>query len=765
MNDTGIETNAFLGYPDTLSVRAGERIRFHLSSHLPEADARFVRLRCADADATGPGLKYQELVSPLDGVHACQWHEVPCGSSMSVPADSRLAPAGAFSFGCHIWPTRLGAAPQTVLARWNAETGCGYALQVSRHGVTLRVGGAAAPVEVSTGAALDERRWYWIQGGIDPASGELFVHQSRLADAVLPEKRSEMRATHPAADWRLDSQGPFTVAAHHASLAPLRTAAHFDGKIEAPRIAAGLPAPDALRQIDAPARAGQADAQLIACWDFSVGIDTLVVTDRSPHRMHGLLHQLPCRGMTGVHWSGAVHDWRLAPREYGAIHFHSDDIYDCGWPATLVLDVPLDWCSGVHALRLRPAATHRPVDAPARHAETFITFFVTPAAGAHNLRTARPRAPLVLLAPSMTYMAYANSALRLHAVHFEVLTERLLMLTGDDVYLQEHPEIGQSTYDHHIDGSGRAYSSWLRPVLNMRPRATPGNLAIDTHFIDWLEEKGIDYELITDAELDRQGLGAIAGYRVLATLSHPEYYSQAMMNAIMAYQNGGGRHLALGANGFYWRCAWHPQAPAAVEVRRGISGTRTWESRPGEVHLAGTGEPGALWRHSGFAPQKLIGVGFAAMVYDHAGYYLLTPEAANPRVAFALQGIAQGERIGDYGVRAGGAVGIEIDRFDADLGSPPHAVILARSHGLGPGALPTPEEYRTTVHGLDAEQNALVRADMVFFETARGGAVFATGSIAYMLSLSHNGYDNDISRITANVLRRFLDPRPFEAPA
>src|SRR6218665_564734 len=104
MNDTGIETNAFLGYPDTLTVRAGERIRFHLSSHLPEVDAGFVRLRCADADATGPGLKYQELVSPLDGVHACQWPEVPCGSSMSVPADSRLAPAGGVSFRCPIFP-------------------------------------------------------------------------------------------------------------------------------------------------------------------------------------------------------------------------------------------------------------------------------------------------------------------------------------------------------------------------------------------------------------------------------------------------------------------------------------------------------------------------------------------------------------------------------------------------------------------------------------------------------------------------------------
>ena len=30
-------------------------------------------------------------------------------------------------------------------------------------------------------------------------------------------------------------------------------------------------------------------------------------------------------------------------------------------------------------------------------------------------------------------------------------------------------------------------------------------------------------------------------------------------------------------------------------------------------------------------------------------------------------------------------------------------------------------------------------------------------------SLSHNCYDNNISRITRNVLDRFVDPAPFEA--
>ena len=46
-----------------------------------------------------------------------------------------------------------------------------------------------------------------------------------------------------------------------------------------------------------------------------------------------------------------------------------------------------------------------------------------------------------------------------------------------------------------------------------------------------------------------------------------------------------------------------------------------------------------------------------------------------------------------------------------------------------------------------------------------GGAVFSTGSIAWAGSLAHNGYDNNVARITENVVRRFLDPRPFDPPA
>jgi len=56
-----------------------------------------------------------------------------------------------------------------------------------------------------------------------------------------------------------------------------------------------------------------------------------------------------------------------------------------------------------------------------------------------------------------------------------------------------------------------------------------------------------------------------------------------------------------------------------------------------------------------------------------------------------------------------------------------------------------------------------VRGDMVFFELPNGGAVFSTGSIAWCGCLSHNEYDNAVSRITENVLRRFAADGPVNA--
>ena len=46
---------------------------------------------------------------------------------------------------------------------------------------------------------------------------------------------------------------------------------------------------------------------------------------------------------------------------------------------------------------------------------------------------------------------------------------------------------------------------------------------------------------------------------------------------------------------------------------------------------------------------------------------------------------------------------------------------------------------------------------MVIFSVQGGGAVFSVGSISWCASMPINEFNNDVSRITKNVLDRFLE--------
>jgi N,N-dimethylformamidase len=90
------------------------------------------------------------------------------------------------------------------------------------------------------------------------------------------------------------------------------------------------------------------------------------------------------------------------------------------------------------------------------------------------------------------------------------------------------------------------------------------------------------------------------------------------------------------------------------------------------------------------------------------------------------------------------------------LGTPPNALILARSEGHHAHFVVVPEELRTHTMTVTGERpKALIRAEIVYFETVAGGAVFSTGSITFCGSLSNNNYVNNISRMLENVLTRF----------
>ena len=730
------------GYCDPISARPGQALDFKVCCYQDGGyEADLVRVIGGDDTPGGIGVIEEAVAAPFAGSHGGRFQAIHTGSYGIVDDLGDLAGLQSFTLQAMIQPTLPGQQRRVVMGRWRSGEEAGFALLLDEDGaLALAIGeDGGRQAFLTTGVPMRRGQWAFAAASYDGASGRARLVQRPLpmgpGDSLISPavERGEALAKNLALGA---PRSPFLFAAGDGE----PKAAHFNGRIDRPRLAGR-----ALNDADLVALSGPAVPDNLidcvrGCWDFAADISSDRIRDLSGHGRHGQAVNLPTRGVTGHNWDGSEHNWRHAPEQYGAIHFHRDDLYDAAWQTDFSYIVPDDLPSGVYAARLRHGGD---VDR--------IPFFVLP-----------PRkgagAEVALLVPTASYMAYANTRQRLqpHLIFGDGLPEWV-----NDGFLAGHPEVGGSLYDLHDDRSGIHYSSRLRPVLNMKPGDNrPWGLPADLNIVAWLTHIGQSFDVITDEELHAEGAALLTPYRCILTGSHPEYHSTAMLDGIGGYLDQGGRLMYLGGNGFYWRIAFRDDKPGVIEVRRAEDGTRAWISPVGEYYQSFNGEYGGLWRRNGRPPNQLVGIGFAAQGFEKSGHYERQGGAGDARAAFALAGVEAGP-IGDFGSIGGGAAGEEIDRWDTRDGTPIHALVLARAADFGGDMLRTKEDFLSTMPQFDDPN---IRADMVFFECPRGGAVFATGSIAWAGSLAHDGYANNVAQITANVLRRFLDPARFPPP-
>jgi N,N-dimethylformamidase len=121
---------------------------------------------------------------------------------------------------------------------------------------------------------------------------------------------------------------------------------------------------------------------------------------------------------------------------------------------------------------------------------------------------------------------------------------------------------------------------------------------------------------------------------------------------------------------------------------------------------------------------------------------------------FVFEGVPEDAAIGSAALGLGAAAGIEIDRSDRALGTVEDAIVLASATGFSGAYHPASEDVTTDA---STDVRALVRADMVLVENPGGGAVFSVGSIGWSSALSQDDYRSEVSRITGNVLDRFVE--------
>jgi N,N-dimethylformamidase len=149
--------------------------------------------------------------------------------------------------------------------------------------------------------------------------------------------------------------------------------------------------------------------------------------------------------------------------------------------------------------------------------------------------------------PTNSYLAYANEMIVHHVPVGQAILAHAAVLTEKEADYYQDPKYGRSTYDHWADGAGVCYTSWKRPILNIRPKwrssaiGTTWQFPRDLSVIAWLENKNYNYDVATDHDLAANP-DLLKDYSVVLTGSHPEYWSEQGLNDLEDYIAGPARH-------------------------------------------------------------------------------------------------------------------------------------------------------------------------------------------------------------------------------
>jgi len=366
---------------------------------------------------------------------------------------------------------------------------------------------------------------------------------------------------------------------------------------------------------------------------------------------------------------------------------------------------------------------HQYVKAPARPGLYY--FHARTAAGAEFafpwiVAPAQPAAPVAVLASNITWNAYNNFGGRSNYINPDRLPPaptvnarlELKRYTDPDSITYDTDDYAPLSFErpepiNHIDLGTRITD----PIEG---RAACHIAPAEWRLLGWLEREGFAYDYYAETQL-HDGTLDLAAYKVLIISTHPEYWSRAMYFAVKSWiHDRGGRLMYLGGNGL--NCEVEFITPTAAIYRNGDGRALKQGGDESRFHMRVESEA------------NLLGVVFTETgIMTGAPYRVLDAS----HWAFAGTALKNGDLFGQSSLHMrcpGGASAHETDKVSSS--SPTSVVRLAKGTNIDEGG-----------------------AELAYYETKSGGAVFSAGSIAWPSSIL---VDECVSRITANVLRRFL---------
>ncbi len=489
------------------------------------------------------------------------------------------------------------------------------------------------------------------------------------------------------------------------------------------------------------------NSSVVGCWPFAEERGTRVA-DVSAGGRHGRVINRgtwmiggPSFDASAVGRHDTVYDPTQDAKRGHGLRLASDELYNARWDVSHRFRIPPDAKSGAYAGRFDFEINGKPM-------RYFTTFIV-------KRPEARPKAPLLVLVSSNTWLAY-NSA------PFPVNHGKELTKMGTGGLPSSHPDAATySCYRDHRAGQP-TYKIGLKLPW---PAAGPNKTYINERYSHllrgerflhlWLDQHGYEYDVITDHDLDRNP-EVLKGYEAVLLNGHSEYWSARAYDGIDNYLRAGGSAVVMSGNTMFWRVSFDDTGEV-MECRKfgkGIGGRKA--AQVGELYHSHDFKRGSLMRFCGYPAWKNVGLtcigwGGAFQPYqvelsDHFLFNEPHPIKLKP-----------GETFGHIDEKIG-AVGHE---FDVRLSTLQRATADPVIKGLvEPEGIVTiaSSQHQRKVLDFNAEGHKArvgdeeTIAEIIYWERPEGGRVFHTGSIATAWGMYH---DENLSKLVRNALHHF----------
>lgn len=734
------------GYTDRKTVRAGDTIRFHISSTVPTR-LSVCRLGPSVADSAGDAVLHRFPPDPArpQPIHPGSYVLVPRGLAAAHGLD-------ALSIEYWVSPWRLDAR-QALISQFDAPLACGFALSLTEAGALelyLGDGGVQDDVGRYAGGQLAARTWQHVAARFDGGAVTLFI------DGQAVGTWARQAPVRP---------GP----------APLRLGAAAAGGVPSDLLDADIAMPvihgRALSGAEIAARAAglalaaPAGRDVLACWPLREERGG-TVADTSGHGRTGTIINHGTWMIAGpgfdmgkvAPYSPDGYDPLSDPTRGHGLRLASDDLVDCRWDATHEFAIPADARSGIYVGRV----THRADGVPRDYD---ITFVVAPARG-------RAKAPILVLCATNTWLCYATTPFARNTAEPATWPRRAEGLENS------HPDApAYGSYIFHRHGQPSYYTGLRLPWPNASPYALydPAGtgfaqwVRLERELHVWLDQNGYSFDVVSDFDLHAEP-ELLDGYRTVIVPGHNEYCSVPAWDGIDRFLRAGGTAIVLSGNTMHSRVSFDADMTVMEQRKTAQPGADIRVGPPSGIH----GEQfhsqdwsrGGLLKFAGRPAPALIGLETAGWGFadgeDFGHYEVVAPEHPLFQGPYPV-GLGQGGR---FGQAPDGclprAIGHEWDLTLATMQRMTRAVPAGASyppgqegieviaHGIRPRA-GRMDAYLDWFGNMTASLDGL-SAEMIYWERPEGGRVFNAGAVAAAWVLPVDVY---LGRLLRNVLYRF----------